>query len=113
MFDIKSAIKDALSDFDRFKQEMERTSDPASLDPELVRSVQTITKQACQALGLLNTFGASFAISPDIKAHMSQILDYFLNDPSGAQKLALLSSAKDWDFAKHFLKLDKVLKSLP
>lgn len=110
MFDINAAIKEALSDFDRFKIEMAATDDPKTLSPELIRSVQTITKQANQALGLIHTFGASFFISSEIKEHVAGILHYFLQDPDGVRKLAILSEETNWDFKKHFNKLNEIIK---
>lgn len=106
-------MKDALSDFDRFKEEMAQTHDPKTISNDLVRSVQSITKQGCQALRLLNTFGAVFAIPSDVKERTSKILHYFLHDPEGVRKLALLSEEKNWDFAKNFMKLDEIVKKLP
>lgn len=112
MFDYNAAIKSALSDFDRFKAEMEATDDPKTLSPELIRSVQTITKQACQALGIAHTFGASFILPKEIRAHVGEILDYFLSDPEGVRKLALLAEATHWDYQKNFSKLNDILKQL-
>ena len=88
MFDFHSAIQDALADFSRFKSEMSTVSDPKEISAELVKSVQTTTKQGCQALGIAGTFGIT--IPQEVKEEVSGILDYFLHDQDGMEKVSAL-----------------------